>query len=100
MKPPPGETYDNRDWWSWVSDDTKASYGYTKTIYLGLTKPWNAISNADSYAILALCLYYVQLDCLGTFQDEIRSSRRSLPFQVSQRAMEKIRSGEMDITNM
>ena len=99
MKPPPGQNYDNRDWDQWVPV-YKAAYGYTSTIYLGLTQPKNGTLNADSYAVLGFCLRYAQLDCLGTFQDQIKSSRRSLPFQVSQRAVEKIRLGEVDITNM
>ena len=102
MVPPSGQTFDNRNFDQWVSNDTYATYGYTPSIYLGLAKPGSAKYNADNYAILGICMRYVELDCLGTFQDQIRSGkeRRGLPFQISWRTVEKIRSGEVDLTNM
>lgn len=72
-----------------------SSYGYTTAAYLGLSMPALAMKNADNYAILAVCMQHDSLDCLGTFQDDI-ISKRKLPFQVSSRTVEKIRSGELD----
>lgn len=58
--------------------------------------PARAMKNADNYAILATCMQYDTLDCLGTFQDDI-ISKRNLPFQVSSRTVERIRSGKLDL---
>ena len=41
-------------------------------------------------------MQFDSLDCLGTFQSDIVAKRR-LPFQVSSRTVEKIRSGELDL---
>ena len=58
--------------------------------------PKLAMLNADNYAILALCMFYDSLNCLGTFQNDI-ISKRKLPFQVSSRTVQKIGSGELDL---
>ena len=58
--------------------------------------PALAMKNADNFVVLALCLLYAALDCLGKFQSDIRS-KRNVPFQVSSRTVQKIRSGELDL---
>ena len=54
------------------------------------------MKNADSYAVLAVCRQYPELECLGNFQKDI-IAKRKFPFQVSSRAVQKIRSGELDL---
>lgn len=54
------------------------------------------MKNADNSAVLAMCMQYDDLDCLGTFQNDI-ISKREPPFQVSSRTVEKIRSGKLDL---
>ena len=97
--PPDGTNFDNRDWSQWVLNNNYVSYGYTQSVYLSLAKPNLAQLNADNYLFLALCLTYEELDCVGTFQNDIKR-RRSLPFKVSSRTIEKIRSGELDLNDM
>ena len=41
-------------------------------------------------------MYYPELDCVGIFQNEIQT-KRSVPFGLSPRAVEKIRSGRFDL---
>lgn len=96
--PPDGKTWTNRDWASWVlNPDTEIrSYGYAPCAYLGLSMPALAMKNADNFMVLALCLRYASLDCLGKFQNDIRS-KRDVPFQISSRTVQKIRSGDLDL---
>lgn len=94
--PPDGKTWTNRIWGSWVLHPEIISYGYAPCAYLGLSKPALAMRNADNFMVLALCLRYPELDCLGKFQSDIRS-KRNVPFQVSSRTVQKIRSGELDL---
>lgn len=42
-------------------------------------------------------MYFYELDCIGYFQDDIRT-RRSVPLGLSPRAVAKIRSGMFDLT--
>ena len=94
--PPDGKTWTNRDWASWVLNPEIRSHGYAFCAYLGLSKPALAVRNADNFMVLALCLLYAALDCLGKFQNNIQS-KRNVPFHVSSRTVQKIRSGEMDL---
>lgn len=94
--PPDGKTWTNRNWASWVLNPEIQSYGYAPCAYLGLSKPALAIRNADNFMVLALCLLYAALDCLGKFQNDIQT-KRHVPFQVSSRTVQKIRSGEIDL---
>lgn len=42
-------------------------------------------------------MYFYELDCLGYFQNDIRT-KRSVPLGLSPRAVAKIRSGKFDLT--
>ena len=94
--PPDGKTWTNLNWASWVLNPEIFSYGYAPCAYLGLSKPALAMKNADNFMVLALCMLYTALDCLGKFQSDIQS-KRNVPFQVSARTVQKIRSGELDL---
>ena len=54
------------------------------------------MKNANSYTVLGVCRKYPKLDCLGTFQKD-NIAKRKLPFQVSPRIVQKIRSGGLDL---
>lgn len=96
--PPSTDDYfTNRDWPSWTFSTLYQSYGYFFTAFLGLTRPEQARLNADNWAIFGMCVYFPELDCLGSFQDDIRT-RRSVPGGLSPRAVEKIREGGFDLT--
>ena len=97
MYPPTGQPWTNRNWASWVPHKRRLAYGYTRAVYLGLSRPQTARANADNYAILALCMHFKTLDCLGTFQSDI-IARRRLPFRLPARTAERIRRGEVDLT--
>lgn len=61
--------------------------------------PGLALKNADNYAVLAVCMQYEDLDCLGTFQSDI-VAKRKLPFRLpstTSRTVEKIRDGGLDL---
>lgn len=73
------------------------AYGYLNAVFLGLARPLAARLNADNYAKFGGCMYFPQLNCLGNFQYHIRT-RRSVPAGLSPRAVERIRSGEFDLT--
>ena len=88
----------NRNWASWYSSTTEKTYGYVLTAFLGLANPFAARLNADSFAIFALCMYFTELDCLGSFQYDIRTKRSSVPVGgLSEKAMKRIREGKFDL---
>lgn len=94
--PPDGKTWTNKNWASWVLNPKVFTYGYTPSAYLGLSMPELAMKNADNFMVLALCLQYAALDCLGKFQNDIQT-KRNVPFHVSSRTVQRIRSGELDL---
>lgn len=94
--PPKGKSWKNRYFAKWTLDPTELSYGYSPVAYLGLAAPKLAMINTDSYTVLGVCRQNPELDCLGKFQKDI-IAKRKLPFQVSPRAVQKIRSGELDL---
>lgn len=94
--PPNNEWVTNRNWSTWSSASDLA-YGYESAAHLGLARPLEARTNADNWAVFGGCMYFPELNCLGSFQDDIRT-RRSIPFGLSPRAVEKIRSSRFDLT--
>lgn len=55
----------NRNWATWISSTVYQAYGFFYTSFLGFIKPYDALLNADSYALFGMCMYYPELDCLS-----------------------------------
>lgn len=63
---PPSNDWRNTNWRQWILNlASPGSYGLTLCQYLGLARPDLARTNADNYAIFAMCIKYLLLDCLG-----------------------------------
>ena len=56
--------------------------------YLGLVMPGLTVLNPDNYAVFALCITMLELDCLDKYAEGIRK-RNSLPFVPSPKAVKK-----------
>lgn len=97
LEPPSNQWLTNSDWATWTFSAVGSAYGYIATAFLGLARPKNARLNADNWANFAGCMYFYELDCLGYFQNDIRT-KRSVPLGLSPRAVAKIRSGKFDLT--
>ena len=78
-------------------DTSQVSYGFRRSVFLGLARPALALWNADNSAGFGLCIYFPELDCMGVVQRAILSGR-SVPFGLSPRAVAKIRSGGFNLT--
>lgn len=86
----------NRNYVTWISVPAIISYGYLNAALQGLARPTEARLNADNYVMLAICLYFPELDCLGLFQNHLQK-KSSVPAGLSPRAVERIRSGKFDL---
>lgn len=66
--------------------------------YLGLAARSHTRDNAHNFAVFAFCIYHIELQCLGTFQSDVKR-RRDLPFEsaLSPKAVERIRQGKSDL---
>ena len=88
-------------WAQWYFNPTfgDRSYGFLRSAYLGLANPYYARYNADNYKNFANCMYFTELECLGTFQTYIQT-KRDVPFptSLSHKAIKKIRAGKFDLT--
>lgn len=72
----------NREW-----GYTQASCGYG-SISWPCNARLNCAQNADNYAVFALCITMLELDCLDKYAEGIRK-RNSLPFVPSPEAVKK-----------
>ena len=69
---------------------TKIAYGFGYSLFLGLARPNLGLLNADNYAVLALCLQYLTLTCLG-FHEVSIAKRDEVSFRPAPRSREMIR---------
>lgn len=95
VKPRDGN-WRNPHWITWILNlAAPGSFGVAWCQFLGLVRPDLARLNADNYAIFAVCIKYLVLDCLGKFAQSIQK-REKLPFMPSPDAVKKIRSGRFN----
>ncbi|KAF6227829.1 hypothetical protein HO173_011931 [Letharia columbiana] len=97
---PPNADWNSTGWnqWEFNEELQYISHGYMAAAYVGLAAPSHARDNAHNFAVFAFCIYHIELQCLGTFQSDVKT-RRDLPFEsaFSPKAVEGIRQGTSDL---
>lgn len=93
---PSDDNWRSTNWITWILNlAAPGSFGVVWCQFLGLARPDLARLNADKYAIFAVCIKYLLLDCLGKFAQAIQK-REKLPFVPSPNAVENIRRGRFN----
>ena len=94
--PPPGTNYRNRDWPLYTLDPDRKSYGFSRSLALGLARPNLGLLNAENYAVFAMCWTYQNLDCVSDVKHLIARGE-SVPFQPAPEAVEWIQQSRSNM---
>lgn len=78
------------DWSLWKLNATRKSYGFTNALFLGLARPDLALLNAENYAMFALCMTLLFLECTDSIS-VTNGKRANVPIRAAPEKVNKSR---------